>query len=50
MIQNRKYFLVTDMTEYDQQPELKAMLTANYPVYDQGQGYIIYDLLHPIHK
>jgi 4-amino-4-deoxy-L-arabinose transferase-like glycosyltransferase len=50
MIQNRKYFLVTDMAEYDQQPELKAMLTANYPVYDQGQGYIIYDLLHPIHK
>ena len=50
MIQNRKYFLVTDMTEYDQQPELKAILSANYPVYDQGEGYIIFDLLHPLPK
>jgi 4-amino-4-deoxy-L-arabinose transferase-like glycosyltransferase len=50
MVQNRKYFLVTDLTEYDQQPELKAILSANYPVYDQGEGYIIYDLLHPIQK
>ena len=49
-IQNRKYFLVTDMVEFDQQPELKAMLNANYPVYNQGDGYIIYDLLHPIQK
>jgi len=50
MIQDRKYFLVTDMTEFDQQPGLKAMLNANYPVYDQGEGYIIYDLLHPVQK
>jgi 4-amino-4-deoxy-L-arabinose transferase-like glycosyltransferase len=49
-IENRKYFLVTDFTEFDQQLELKAMLNANYPIYDQGDGYIIYDLLHPILK
>ena len=38
------------LLEFDQQPELKAMLNANYPVYNQGDGYIIYDLLHPIQK
>ncbi|HEX8991722.1 MAG TPA: glycosyltransferase family 39 protein [Anaerolineales bacterium] len=41
-----KYFLVTDFTELDRQPDLKQRL-AGYAVYAQGDGYVIYDLQRP---
>ncbi len=40
----RDFFVVTLMDEFDQQPELKDYLQANYPVFAQGSGYLIYDL------
>jgi hypothetical protein len=43
----RKYFLVTALSELEGQPELKKLLTQNYPVYYQGSGWTIYDLAHP---
>lgn len=43
----KEFFLVTDFTELDLQPQLKELLTTRYPIYDHGDGYVIYDLLHP---
>ena len=40
----KQLFLVTDMGELDQQPGLKAILYDDYPIFDQGSGYIIFDL------
>jgi hypothetical protein len=37
-------FLVTDFDELDRQPFLKDKL-AGYPIFAQGDGYIIYDLI-----
>jgi len=34
---------VTDFQELDRQPDLKKSLSA-FPVYAQGNGYMIYDL------
>jgi 4-amino-4-deoxy-L-arabinose transferase-like glycosyltransferase len=41
------YFLVTDFDEFDKQPELKQRLVHFYPVYAQGDGYVIFDLKNP---
>jgi hypothetical protein len=38
-----KYFVVTDFSELQRQPQLRAAL-AEFTVYAQGDGYIIYDL------
>ena len=38
------YFLVTDFDEFNRQSELKARLLSSYPVYSQGDGYLIFDL------
>ena len=38
------YFLVTSFNQLDQQPMLADYLETHYPVYSQGDGYIIYDL------
>lgn len=44
---NKSYFLVTDMVEYERQPGLQTLLQTTYPVLAQGQGYLLFDLLHP---
>ena len=41
-----KYFLVTDFDELARQPDLQARL-ADFAVFAQGEGYIIYDLEAP---
>jgi 4-amino-4-deoxy-L-arabinose transferase-like glycosyltransferase len=41
------YFLVTDFDELDRQPELKTLLD-DFTIFTQGDGYIIYDLQHPL--
>ena len=43
-IANGELFLVTDFSEFDRQPLVKEILTENYPVFEQGEGFIIYDL------
>ena len=45
--QPKAFFLVTDMEDFAKQPELQAKL-AEYPVLVQGDGYLIYDLRHPL--
>ncbi|MCL4528958.1 MAG: glycosyltransferase family 39 protein [Chloroflexi bacterium] len=47
LTQGRHYFLVTDFAELDRQPQLKQQL-AGYSVYQQGDGFVIYDLTRPV--
>ena len=42
----KDFFLVTDFDELDKQPALKALLSS-YPVYSEGNGYIIYQIRQP---
>jgi len=37
-------FLVTDFDEFNQQPEVKQFLVETYPIFDEGEGYLIFDL------
>ena len=43
----KAYFLVTDLEDFAKQTELQAQL-AGYPVLVRGNGYLIYDLGHPL--
>ncbi|RPI94423.1 MAG: hypothetical protein EHM40_06630 [Chloroflexi bacterium] len=45
-----KYFLVTDLEEFDRQAELKQRLFDSYPVYAEGDGYLIFDLKNPVQQ
>ena len=44
----RDFFLVTDFNEFERQSELKERLFASYPVYVQGNNFLIFDLQNPI--
>ena len=44
----RKYFIVTMFSQLDGQPEIKDYVYKTYPIHDQGSGYIIFDLQHPL--
>jgi len=44
---SKTYFLVTDMNDFEKQPQLRSRL-AEYPIIIQGEGYLIYDLQHPL--
>jgi hypothetical protein len=39
-----EFFLITDLKELGNQPQLKDYLQTHYPVYEQGTDYLIYDL------
>jgi hypothetical protein len=39
-------FVITSLDELNRQPELRDTLAADYPVWAQGEGYLIYDLRH----
>jgi hypothetical protein len=42
-VQSKAFFLVTDFRGLKAQPELQARLST-YPIFAQGEGYVIYDL------
>ena len=42
------YFLVTASSQLEAQPQLKEILTNRFPVYVEGNGFIIYDLTKPL--
>ena len=44
------YFLVTDFDEFNRQSQLKERLFNSYPVYLEGNGYLIFDLKHPLQQ
>jgi hypothetical protein len=43
-IEGYDFFVITLMDELDNQPYLKNILFNHYPIYDQGEDYIIFDL------
>jgi len=43
----KKYFVVTLSDQFRSQPEIRKFVTRTYPVYERGEGYVIYDLEHP---
>jgi hypothetical protein len=43
-IDNRDLFLVTNFEEFNRQPEVKAFLTETFPIFEEGEGYLIFDL------
>jgi hypothetical protein len=46
----KDYFLVTDLEELNRQSQLKERLFSSYPVYLEGNGYLIFDLKHPLQQ
>jgi hypothetical protein len=44
LTQGYRYFLITYFGEYDAQPQLKTTLNDHYPMVQQGDGYILFDL------
>lgn len=40
----KDYFLVTAFSELEAQPHLKVILESGYPVFAEGNGYLVYDL------
>ena len=47
LTQGCRYFLVDLFGELDAQPLLKSRLYDHYPIYKQGDGYVIFDLSKP---
>jgi len=47
-VEGKDYFLVTAFGEFDSQAEFKKMMTDNFPVLEQTDDYIIYDLKHAL--
>jgi hypothetical protein len=47
MAAKKNVFLITDLDDFARQPELQQLL-ADYPLLVQGNGYLIYDLQHPL--
>jgi len=43
-VEGRQLFLVTDVGEFNRQQDIQDLLYETYPIYDQGEGYIIFDL------
>ena len=44
--QGKDYFVITAFSELDAQPQLKEILERDYPIFSQGDGYLVYDLRH----
>ena len=42
---DKRYFLITALSQLAQQPALQTMLDENYPVIARGDGYVLYDLV-----
>jgi hypothetical protein len=44
----KDFFLVTMKNQFEKQPELKKLLYDNFPVYAEGDGYLVFDLRNPL--
>lgn len=47
-VEGKDYFLVTSFGEFDSQAEFKKMMYDAFPVLEQTDDYIIFDLKHPL--
>jgi len=43
LVEGKEFFVITDLEEYENQPDLQELL-AQYPIFADGAGYLIYDL------
>jgi 4-amino-4-deoxy-L-arabinose transferase-like glycosyltransferase len=46
-IDGKSYFLITAFNQYADQPVLQEILQNNFPIFAQGNGYLIFDLMNP---
>jgi hypothetical protein len=46
--ENSDLFLITDFEEFNQQPDVKQFLMESYSIFEEGDGYLIYDLREPV--
>ncbi|PKO17709.1 MAG: hypothetical protein CVU39_04295 [Chloroflexi bacterium HGW-Chloroflexi-10] len=49
-IEGQDFFLVTQPDELAHQPKVKQLLTDNFPVLEETDNYLIYDLRQPVEK
>ncbi len=47
-ISGQEYFIVTLFNDFNALPMLKTYLYDHYPIYAQGDGYLIFDLTQPL--
>lgn len=47
-VDGKRFFVVTQMNELDNQPEIKALLYNTYSIFEQGEGYVVFDLQKPL--
>ena len=47
-IAGKDLFVILAFNELDNQPQLKELLSSRYAVFAEGDGYLIYDLKHPL--
>lgn len=47
-VKGQSYFIVTLFGAFDAQPILKSYLYDHYPIYQKGDGFLIFDLTQPI--
>jgi len=47
---DKQYFLITMVGQLSSQPQLKERLYQNYPLIQQGDGYLLFDLAHPLEQ
>lgn len=40
----RELFVITDFSEFERQPDVKEFLFENFPIYEEGEGFLIFDL------
>ena len=43
-VKGHNFFVVTDFSEWELQEDLQNYLTENYPLYAEGEGYLVFDL------
>ncbi len=46
--QGQEYFIVTMFNDFNALPMLKSYLYEHYPIYGEGDGYLIFDLTQPL--
>lgn len=47
-IEGKKYFVITNFNQFERQPDLKDRLLSSYPILEQTEQYLIFDLEHPV--
>ncbi len=43
-LEGRELFIITDFSEFNRQPEVREFLFENFSVFEEGEGFIIFDL------